>query len=213
MRLTDQFTISTPPDAAFAALLDLELVAPCVPGAELGPMAEDGSYQGTVSVKLGPMKFVYKGKLRIAEQDAVARTAVIEGEGRATSGADTARVRALLEVLPEGTGSRVRMTTDLDIKGRAAQMGAGIIGDVSKKLVGEAAACIEGRLSASPDTDPAKLPVAGSVGGVGLMASVMTARLGGSFRRLGRRSDSDAVVTSDAEPAASEGDGPVGGQG
>ena len=68
MRLTDEFSISTPPDAAFAALLDLELVAPCVPGAELGTMANDGSYPGTVSVKLGPMKFVYKGTLRSRER-------------------------------------------------------------------------------------------------------------------------------------------------
>jgi carbon monoxide dehydrogenase subunit G len=189
MRLTDEFTVSTPPDAAFASLLDMELVAPCVPGAELGVIAEDGSYPGTVSVKLGPMKFVYKGKLRITEQDPVTRTAVIEGEGRATSGADTARVRAVMEVLPEGSGSRVRMTTDLDIKGRAAQMGAGIIGDMSRKLVGEAAACIEARLAAPADADPQSLPVAGSVGGVGLVASVMTARLGGSIRRIGRRGD------------------------
>ena len=206
MRLTDEFTISTAPDTAFAALLDLGLVAPCVPGAELGEMAEDGSYPGTVSVKLGPMKFVYKGKLRIAEQDPVARTAIIEGEGRSTTGADTAKVRALMEVLAEGSGSRVRMTTDLDIKGRAAQMGAGIIGDVSKKLVGEAAACIEGRLSAAPDADPASLPVAGSVGGVGLMASVMTARIGGSFRRITRRGDGEAEAPA-ADPGSNEGSG------
>ena len=209
MRLTDEFTISTPPDEAFAALLDLELVAPCVPGAELGAIAEDGSYPGTVSVKLGPMKFVYKGKLRIAEQDPVARTAVIEGEGRATSGADTAKVRAVMEVLPEGAGSRVRMTTDLDIKGRAAQMGAGIIGDVSRKLVGEAAVCIEGRLSAPSDADPGTLPTAGSVGGVGLMASVMTARIGGSLRRITRRGDGEV----ESEPVTTQGDTPTGGEG
>ena len=209
MRLTDEFTISTPPDVAFASLIDLELVAPCVPGAELGAQAEDGSYPGTVSVKLGPMKFVYKGKVRIVEQDAVARTAVIEGEGRATSGADTAKVRALMEVLPEGPGSRVRMTTDLDIKGRAAQMGAGIIGDVSRRLVGEAAVCIEGRLSASPDADPTTLPVAGSVGGVGLMASVMGARLGGSFRRITRRGDGDTDGTPGEGAAGDRGDAPM----
>jgi len=203
MRLTDEFTISTPPDTAFTSLLDLQLVAPCVPGAELGAIAEDGSYPGTVSVKLGPMKFVYKGRLRIAEQDPVTRTAVIEGEGRATSGADTAKVRAVMEVLPEGAGSRVRMTTDLDIKGRAAQMGAGIIGDVSRKLVREAATCIEARLAAPADADPQSLPVAGSVGGVGLMASVMTARLGGSFRRLGRRGEPDAAAGASAAADAS----------
>jgi carbon monoxide dehydrogenase subunit G len=208
MRLTDDFTISTPPDVAFASLLDLELVAPCVPGAELGRIAEDGSYPGTVSVKLGPMKFVYKGKLRISEQDPVARTAVIEGEGRATGGADTAKVRVVMEVLPDGSGSRVRMTTDLEIKGRAAQMGAGIIGDVSRKLVREAATCIEARLAAAPGADPQSLPVAGCVGGVSLVASVMTARLGGSIRRLGRRGDATATDNPAAVDTAPTSDEP-----
>ena len=131
------------------------------------------------------------------------------GEGRATSGADTAKVRALMEVPPEGSGSRVRMTTDLDIKGRAAQMGAGIIGDVSRKLVGEAAVCIEGRLSAPSDTDPGTLPTAGSVGGVGLMASVMTARIGGSLRRITRRGEGEV----ESEPATTQGDRPAGSEG
>ena len=102
MRLIDEFSVSSPPDVAFASLLDLELVAPCVPGADIGPIGEDGSYPGTVSVKLGPMKFVYKGKVRITDSDPVTRTAVIEGEGRATSGADTAKVRAVMEVLARG---------------------------------------------------------------------------------------------------------------
>lgn len=204
MRLSDEFTISTPPDVAFSSLLDMELVAPCVPGAELGAVLEDGSYPGSVSVKLGPMKFVYRGQLRIAEQDPVARTAVIEGEGRATTGADTAKVRALMEVLPEGAGSRVRMTTDLDIKGRAAQMGAGIIGDVSGKLVRQAAACIEARLSAPAGADPSTLPTAAEVGGVGLMASVVTARLGDSLRRFGRRSDAVEPATDGVEPPADD---------
>ena len=70
-----------------------------------------------------------------------------------------------MEVLPDGAGSRVRVTTDLDIKGRAAQMGQGVIGDVSRKLLAQAAACIEARLSA-PRTAPsdAALPVAGDGG-------------------------------------------------
>lgn len=189
MQLVDEFVVSAAPDHAFASLIDLALVAPCVPGAQLGSQAADGSWDGKVSVKLGPMRFVYQGRLRIAEQDLVARTATIEGEGRATSGSDTAKVRARMEVLPDGTGSRVRMTTQLEMRGRAAQMGAGIISDVSRKLVREAAACLEARLSAPADADPAQLPSAGEVGGVGLMASVVGARIGGSFRRLVRRDD------------------------
>lgn len=152
MRLTDEFVITTAPDRAYAMLLDLARVAPCVPGAEIDAPEADGVYSGRVSVKLGPMKFVYAGRVRIADQDPGARTAVIEGEGRATGGAETAKVRSVMEVMAEGDGSRVRITTDLDIKGRAAQMGQGVISVVSRRLVSQAAACIEARL-ADPATE------------------------------------------------------------
>ena len=185
MRLADEFTVSAAPDRAYAWLLDLRRVAPCVPGGEIREPDPDGVYPGRVSVKLGPMKFVYDGRVRITDRDPVARTAVIEGEGRASGGADTAKVRTLMEVLPEGDGSRVRVTTDLDIKGRAAQMGQGVISDVSRRLLGQAAACIEAHLSAPEGADAASLPTAGEVGGIGLVASVMGAKVGDSVRRLG----------------------------
>jgi uncharacterized protein len=184
MRLVDEFTITTSPDRAYQLLLDLERVAPCVPGGEIDAPDAAGVYPGRVSVKLGPMKFVYAGRVRIAEQDATARTAVIEGEGKASGGAETARVRTQMEVIPDGTGSRVRMTTDLDIKGRAAQMGQGIIADVSRRLVREAAACLEIRLAAGDDADSADLPTAQPVGGLALVASMMTSKVGDSVRRL-----------------------------
>ena len=195
MKLSDEFTVSTDPDRAYQMLLDLERVAPCVPGGEIEAPDADGVYPGRVSVKLGPMKFVYTGRVRITERDAAARTAVIEGEGRASGGADTAKVRTHMQVVPAGTGSRVVMTTDLDIKGRAAQMGQGIIADVSRRLTRDAAACLEVRLAAADDADPHDLPTAGAVGGLGLMASVMTSKMGDSVRRLGgRRTGGDGAA-------------------
>ena len=106
MRLIDEFTISTAPDRAYAMLLDLALVAPCVPGAEIDAPDQDGVYPGRVSVRLGPMKFVYAGRVRIAERDATARTASIEGEGLASGGGESAKVRSVMQVMPEGEGSR-----------------------------------------------------------------------------------------------------------
>ena len=147
MRLIDEFTISTAPDRAYAMLLDLALVAPCVPGAEIDAPDQDGVYPGRVSVRRGPMKFVYAGRVRIAERDATARTASIEGEGLASGGGESAKVRSVMQVMPEGEGSRVRITTDLELKGRAAQMGQGVIAAVSRPLVSRAAACIEARLA------------------------------------------------------------------
>ncbi len=203
MRLTDEFTISTPPDRAFAMLLDLERVAPCVPGGEIDPPDGEGVYPGRVSVKLGPMKFVYAGRVRLAEQDPVRRTAVIEGEGRASGGADTAKVRSVMEVVPEGDGSRVRITTDLDIKGRAAQMGQGVIVDVSRRLVSQAAGCIEARLGAADDATIESLPTVGPVGGISLVASVFGSRVRGLASDRGGRGS-----TADHGPVEEGHDGP-----
>ena len=148
MQLNDEFTIEVTPDRAFELLLDLQNVTPCVPGGQIDAPDAEGVYPGRVVVKLGPMKFSYEGTLRIAERDVATRTAVIEGAGKASGGSERASVRSVMEVLPEGAGSRVRMTTDLDIKGRAAQMGAGIIGGVSRRMVKQAAECLAARLTA-----------------------------------------------------------------
>ena len=148
MQLNDEFTIEVTPDRAFELLLDLQNVAPCVPGGQIDAPDAEGVYPGRVVVKLGPMKFSYEGTLRIAERHVAMRTAVIEGAGKASGGSERASVRTVMEVLPEGAGSRVRMTTDLDIKGRAAQMGAGIIGGVSRRMVKQAAECLAARLTA-----------------------------------------------------------------
>ena len=151
MRLTDEFTITQAPDRAFAFLLDLQNVAACVPGGQVDGPDADGVYPGRVTVKLGPMTFRYEGTLRIAERDDASRTAVIEGAATASRGAERARVRSLMEVSPEGPGSRIRITTDLEIAGRAAQMGAGIIGVVSRRMVQQAADCLEARLGAGAE--------------------------------------------------------------
>jgi len=200
MQLIDEFVVSVAPDRAYVMLLDIERVAPCVPGAELDAVDPEGFNPGRVSIKLGPMKFVYAGRVRIAERDAANLTAVIEGEGQAAGGRDTARVRSLMEVLAEGEGSRVRITTDLEFKGRAAQMGQGVITDVSRRLVSQAAACIEARLGAAGGTADDDLPSAGPVGGIGLMASVLGARVRGLASGGGDRQHED-------HPAGERGEG------
>jgi hypothetical protein len=187
MLLVDEFAIGTPPDRTYELVLDLRRVAPCVPGAEIGEPDAEGFHPGRVSVRVGPMKFVYDGRVRIVERDPATRTAVIVGEGRASGGADTAKVTTTIQVVPDGTGSRVRMTTDLEIKGRAAQMGQGVIADVGRRLVKEAAACIEARLASPDGADAQDPPVPQPVSGLSLMASVVGSRIGGSVRRLGGR--------------------------
>ena len=84
MQLTDEFTIPVSPDRTYEALLDLQHVSDCVPGGEIDAPDDQGSHPGRVTVKLGPMRFSYEGTVRISERDSVARTAVIEGAGKAS---------------------------------------------------------------------------------------------------------------------------------
>lgn len=149
MQLTDEFTIPTPPDEVFEALLDLRNVAPCVPGGEIGDPDADGVYPGKVVVKLGPMKFAYAGTLSVVESDATARRAVIEGSGNASGGGETARVRSVMQVEPAGEGSLVRISSDIEVRGRAAQMGASLMGAVSKQMVKKTAKCLAEKLAPS----------------------------------------------------------------
>lgn len=152
MQLTDEFTIpGVAPERAYEQLLDLQNVAGCVPGGEIAAPDAEGVYPGRVTVKLGPMKFSYEGTLRIAERDADSLTAVIEGMGKASGGAERATVRSVMVVVPDSDGSRVQMSTDLEIKGRAAQMGAGIIKGVSGRMVKQAAECLAARLAAATE--------------------------------------------------------------
>jgi len=146
MHLSDEFTLDLAPERAFELLLDLQNVAHCVPGGHVGAPDAEGVYPGRVVVKLGPMRFSYEGTLRVAERDEAARRAVIEGAGKASGGAERATVRSVMEVSPDGSGARVRIETELDIRGRAAQMGAAIIGTVSRRMVKQAADCLATRL-------------------------------------------------------------------
>ena len=162
MKIETAFTVPAPPDTAYRFLLDLERVAPCIPGGELGAPVGDGSYPARVTVKLGPMRLGYDGTLRIAERDDAARTAVLSAHARETRGSGS--VQATMEMAvaaADGAGSSVAVTTELQLTGRAAQMGRGVVEDVARKLVDELAACLAARLSAGGDEAGDEAPAAG----------------------------------------------------
>lgn len=115
-------------------LTDLETVAPCLPGAELQGQEGD-AYLGRIRIKLGPIEAQYRGQVSFVEADAAAHRVVLLAEGRETRGQGNvkATIQAELEEVAEGT--RVRVATDLAITGRVAQMGRGLVADVSTKLM------------------------------------------------------------------------------
>jgi len=146
-------------------------VAQCFPGATVSS-AEGDSFTGTVKVKLGPIALVYQGKGRFVERDEAAHRVVISASGADSRGGGTARATVTALLVAADGGTEVRVSTDLDITGKAAQFGRGLIGDVSQRLVDQFATCLAGQLASAeplapvePDAEPIDLV---AVSGVGL---------------------------------------------
>lgn len=162
MKIETGFQIAHPPAETYARLLELEAVTPCFPGAELGEERPDGARAVTVTVRLGPMRLVYEGEVKIAERDDGALRAVLAGTAREVRGSGSASASITMRVDAAGAGSNVVAEADIDLTGRAAQMGRGIIEDVARRLVADMATCLESTFAAQSDpaSDAAATPAA-----------------------------------------------------
>jgi carbon monoxide dehydrogenase subunit G len=154
VQLENTFTVPVPVERAWAVLLDIERVAPCMPGATLTSVEGD-EFTGTVKVKLGPVSMTFKGSGRFVERDEDSRRVVIGASGADSRGGGTAKATVTATLVAEdgNTATRVNVATDLDITGKAAQFGRGLIGDVSGRLIGQFANCLSDKLAA-PDMQP-----------------------------------------------------------
>ena len=153
MQLENSFQVNAPPDKVFAYLLDINKVVGCVPGAELTEVVDESTFKGRVKIKVGPISVGYNGTARISERDATQRRATLSAEGRETTGPGSARATAVMAVETAGEGSLVTITTEYHVAGRVAQFGRGVMEDVSKRLVGEMAACIQANVEADEPRD------------------------------------------------------------
>ena len=134
MQLTNEFVVPVPVPDAWAVLTDLERIAPCMPGAELDQVV-GGEYHGVVKVKVGPITAQYKGRATFEEKDDVAHRAVVRAEGRDARGQGNASAVITASLAPAGTSTRVTVETDLQITGKVAQFGRGVLADVSGKIL------------------------------------------------------------------------------
>jgi uncharacterized protein len=141
MKLTNEFTVPASLDEAFAVLLDVERVAPCLPGASLQGASGD-AFDGTMTIKLGPVTSRFEGTVRIVESDGDAHRAVLRAQARDARGAGTAAATITTAMRQEADGTRVRVETDLQVSGPAAQFGRGVMQDVSGKLMRRFAECL-----------------------------------------------------------------------
>ncbi len=157
MELTHHFTVPASIDAAWAAFNDLEQIAPCFPGAALTSF--DGErFEGLCKVKLGPISLQYTGTGRFVERDESAKRAVIEAKGKDKRGNGTAAAAVTAQLIAASANTTdVEVRTDLNVTGRPAQFGRGVMQDVSDKLLAQFTACLETRLGGG-DGAAASLP-------------------------------------------------------
>jgi carbon monoxide dehydrogenase subunit G len=136
VQLENSFTVPVPVDEAWRVLLDIERIAPCMPGAALDSVDGD-NFTGRVKVKLGPINLTYQGKASFIEKDETAHRAVIDARGKDQRGNGTAAATVTANLKAEGSITRVDVLTDLNITGRPAQFGRGVMTDVGNKLLGQ----------------------------------------------------------------------------
>lgn len=200
MKINNEFTVSVPVETAWNTMLDLEKVAPCLPGAAIQESTGDREYKGTMKVKIGPITASYKGNVKVEEADDTNHRAVINATGRDARGQGTASATIVTTMQGEGDQTKVQVETDMHLTGRAAQFGRGIAQDVASKMLGQFADCLEEELaggslagaSAAPADTSSDTAVTGSatggaqaqetpvtpVGGAGTLGNVVSAEAG-----------------------------------
>ncbi len=136
MKIEDSFRVDVPVEEAWKVLLDLERIAPCLPGAQLTEV-EGEEYRGTVKIKVGPITAQYKGVAQIVEADEANHKVLLKAEGRDTRGQGNASATVTATLVGEGGSTTVNIDTDLNITGKVAQFGRGVMADVSSKLLGQ----------------------------------------------------------------------------
>jgi carbon monoxide dehydrogenase subunit G len=161
VQIENSFAVKAPPEQVYEFLLDVNNVVSCVPGAELSEVVDPDTFKGKVRIKVGPVTVSYNGTARITARDAASRTATLEAEGRETTGSGSAQASTVMSVAADGDGSTVTLATDFTVVGRVAQFGRGIMEDVSRHLVGQAAECIQAKLE-TPAQSQTPPPASGS---------------------------------------------------
>jgi carbon monoxide dehydrogenase subunit G len=200
MKLEHSFQVSAPLETVWKRLIDVEQVAPCLPGAEITEAGEDGSYRGTFSVRLGPTTAVYRGELALDEVDEAAHRVVMRASGQDKRGQGSAKASIVSRMSEEAGVTTVEVETDFTITGRLARFGrGGMIQDVSNRLLRDFSDCLQKSIEGAPAAaatpeqgaaaeegppPPATPPPTGKpIGGFSLMMRALWDR----FRRLFRR--------------------------
>ena len=177
MKLEQSFEIKAPLPKVWEALIDVERVAPCLPGAEVTGRGDDGSYEGTFQVKLGPTTAAYRGTLRMVELDEAAHVATLSANAQEKRGGGSAKATMVSTMSEAGDATQVDVETDFTLIGRLARFGrGGMIQDVSNCLLRDFAECLQRTLEdGGAEAAPASAPAASSATATAVAPSPDTA--------------------------------------
>jgi uncharacterized protein len=157
MEFDNSFDVPLPPDQAWKTLMDIESIAPCMPGAELTEIVDDKTFKGKVSVRLGPVALTFQGTASFENVDDAAHTASVKAQGSDAKGRGGANANVAFHLEPADAGSTVKIHTDLQLSGSVAQYGrgAGMIQDVAGQIIGQFAKNLSAKIEAD---QPAAAP-------------------------------------------------------
>jgi carbon monoxide dehydrogenase subunit G len=199
--IENEFTVAAPIDFLWSYLLDVEKIAPCMPGAELTEIVDDHNWKGKLNAKFGPVSMSFAGTVTIESRDDAAHRVVLSAKGmeQKGKGAANAKVTSWLDPGPTDGVTTVKMEADITLTGAAAQLSRGLLPEISKKLTqnfadclqesmaaeqttreGDAAAAAEAGAAATPATPIAAKPV----GGIGLGIAAIWSIIANFFRKL-----------------------------
>jgi len=208
VQLENSFTVPVPIDEAWRVLLDIERIAPCMPGAALDSVDGD-DFTGRVKVKLGPINLTYQGKASFIEKDEAAHKAVIDARGKDQRGNGSAAAVVTARLAAEGAITRVDVLTDLNITGRPAQFGRGVMTDVGNKLLGQfadklAAQLGEGDAQGEADRASAAAKVAATASGAVEEVAASAEQAAGDDTPAGRAVKKTAEAAKKTAAAATD---------
>jgi carbon monoxide dehydrogenase subunit G len=151
MKLEQSFSVEAPIDEVWTALIDVERVAPCLPGAEITDRMDDGSFAGTFTVSIGPTSAAYRGMLKLESLDPATHTATMTADGTDKRGQGGAHATIVSSLRDEGGTTHVDVVTDFTITGRLARFGrGGMIEDISNRLLRDFAECLQATIGSRP---------------------------------------------------------------
>jgi uncharacterized protein len=196
MKLEQSFTVAAPVEQVWDMLVDVERVAPCLPGAEITGQGPDGSYEGNFTVKLGPTTASYRGSLKMDSLDEASRTATMHAKGTDKRGQGGANATIVSTMRQEGEETVVDVVTDFTITGRLARFGrGGMIEDISKRMLRDFSQCLQASMASEPAQEAAvsEAPAAAAPVTPGEEADAAVASAGGAA--------AEASAASEAAPA------------